>query len=117
MTRRSLLLSALSAATLSDIAQAQQHSHDAKALKSGFRYLSTTDALEIEALAAQIIPSDGTPGAKEAGCIHFIDRALETFDREKRELYRNGLAATQQRRAELFPLSRTIGGLENSQTV
>ena len=62
----------------------------------------------------QIIPFDGTPGAKEAGCIHFIDRALETFDREKHELYRSGLAATQKKRAELFLQSYAIAGLESS---
>jgi hypothetical protein len=67
MTRRSLLLSTLSAATLSDIANAQEHAQAAKASKAAFRYLSSADAREIEALAAQIIPSDGTPGAKEAG--------------------------------------------------
>ena len=31
----------------------------------------------MRAFAAQIIPSgDGTPGAEEAGAVHFIDRAL-----------------------------------------
>ncbi|MGJ5817364.1 gluconate 2-dehydrogenase subunit 3 family protein [Paludibaculum fermentans] len=117
VTRRSLLLSTLSAATLLDIAQAQQHAHAAQASKTPFRYLSAGDAPEIEALAAQIIPSDGTPGAREAGCIHFIDRALETFDRDQRGLYRDGLAATQKKRAELFPQSRSIAGLENAPAI
>jgi len=44
-----------------------------------FRVLTLADALEIEAAAAQIIPSDGTHGAREARVVHFIDRALETF--------------------------------------
>jgi gluconate 2-dehydrogenase gamma chain len=117
MTRRSLLLSTLSAATLSDIAKAQEHAKAAKVSNTAFAYLSVADAREIEALAAQIIPSDGTPGAKEAGCIHFIDRALETFDHQQRELYRTGLAAAQKKRAELFPESRTIAGLEGSQAI
>lgn len=117
VTRRSLLLSALSAATLSDIAQAQQHAHSALSANAPFRYLAAGDAPEIEALAAQIIPSDGTPGAREAGCIHFIDRALETFDRDQRDLYRNGLAAAQKKRAELFRQSRTIAGLDNASAI
>lgn len=118
MTRRSLLLSTLSAATLADIAQAQQHAHSAAASKATFRYLSAAAASEIEALAVQIIPSDdGTPGAKEAGCIHFIDRALETFDRDRRDLYTTGLAAAQKKRAELFTQSRTIAALDNSQAI
>jgi gluconate 2-dehydrogenase gamma chain len=117
MTRRSLLLSTLSTATLSAIAEAQQHAQAATAAKAAFRYLSADDAPEIEALASQIIPSGETPGAKEAGCIHFIDRALETFDKEKRGLYRTGLAAAQKKRAELFPQSKTLVGLESSQAV
>ncbi len=117
MTRRSLLLSTLSAATLADVATAQQHAHAATAAKAPLRYLTASDAPEIEALAAQIIPSDGTPGAREAGCIHFIDRALETFDQDKRTLYRDGLAATQKKRAELFPASTTIARLDPAQTI
>ncbi len=114
MTRRSLLLSTVSAATLADIAAAQQHAKTARA----FAYLSPVDAREIEALIAQIIPSDdGTPGAREAGCIHFIDRALATFDREKRDLYRTGLAAAQLSRRQLFPQSTTLAGLDNTPTI
>lgn len=111
MTRRSLLLSTLSAATLSDIASAQIHR------SAGYSYLDPASARELEAITAQIIPSDGTPGAVEAGCIHFIDRALETFDHDKRELYRTGLAAAQTKRLELFPQSRTIADLEPAQAI
>jgi|GEM_PF-4296626 len=117
MTRRSLLLSTLSAATLADVANAQQHAKSANLSNAAFRYLNAGEASEIEALVAQIIPSDGTPGAKEAGCIHFIDRALETFDRLRRELYRSGLAATQEKRLELFPQSRGIAELNSSQAI
>jgi len=116
MTRRSLLLSTLSAATLADVATAQQHAHAATAAKALLRYLTPTDTPEIEALAAQIIPSDGTPGAKEAGCIHFIDRALKTFDQEKRTLYRDGLAA-QKKRAELLPSSISIARLDPAHAI
>ena len=57
------------------------------------QYFDPQAAAEIEALAAQIIPSDDGPGAKEAGVIYFIDRALATFDQDKREVYRSGLMA------------------------
>ncbi len=58
------------------------------------QYLDPATAAEIENLAAQIIPSDDSgPGAKEAGVIYFIDRALATFDEDKRPVYREGLAA------------------------
>ncbi|MBS1826987.1 MAG: gluconate 2-dehydrogenase subunit 3 family protein [Acidobacteria bacterium] len=110
MTRRSLLLSPLSAATIHDIAAAQQN-------RTPLRYLTPAAASELEALTTQIIPSDTTPGAKEAGCIHFIDRALETFDRDKRQLYTEGLAAAQAKRAELFPQSTSLAALAPAQTI
>ncbi len=42
-----------------------------------FRVLTGEEAREIEAMAARILPSGETPGAREAGVIHFIDGALE----------------------------------------
>lgn len=117
MTRRSLLLSTLSAATLSDIASAQEHAQAATKTSAPFRYLNANDARELEAIAAQIIPSDGTPGAREAGCIHFIDRALETFDKDMRDLYRTGLAETQKKRAQMFPHSHSIAALDGAQAI
>lgn len=85
------------------IARAQEHAH--RAARSGpARKLAVLDrdAAEIEAIAAQIIPSDATPGAQGAGVIHFIDRALATFDKDKLNLYREGLRAAQAKRAEMF---------------
>jgi gluconate 2-dehydrogenase gamma chain len=41
--------------------------------------LTAAEAADIEAVAAQIIPTDDTPGAREAGVVYFIDRALATF--------------------------------------
>lgn len=41
--------------------------------------LSEAEAADVEAITAQIVPTDDTPGAREAGVVHFIDRALATF--------------------------------------
>lgn len=42
--------------------------------------LSAHQGAVLEAASARLIPSDdGTPGAREAGVIHFIDRALGGF--------------------------------------
>jgi len=46
---------------------------------AGFEFLSAADAADIEAIAAQIVPSGATPGAREAHAVYFIDRALGTF--------------------------------------
>jgi gluconate 2-dehydrogenase subunit 3-like protein len=42
-------------------------------------FLSPTEAGDVEAVATHIIPTDDTPGAREAGVVYFIDRALATF--------------------------------------
>jgi gluconate 2-dehydrogenase gamma chain len=49
----------------------------AAAEQQAFTILTPAEARAMEAFASQIIPSDATsPGAKEAGAIWFIDRAL-----------------------------------------
>ena len=53
--------------------------------------LTPAEAATLEAIAAQIFPTDETPGAREAGVIHFIDRAFETFAAPQLDLVRAGL--------------------------
>src|SRR4051812_15167591 len=95
-TRRQILELAL-ASHGAAIAAAQQHAHQsAQAGNPGakpgaqtkLQSLSEHEAKEVEALASLIVPSGSTPGAREAGVTYFIDAALATFDRDKREAYR-----------------------------
>jgi gluconate 2-dehydrogenase gamma chain len=44
-----------------------------------FSFLAADEAVDVEAVAAEIIPTDATPGAREAGAVYFIDRALASF--------------------------------------
>jgi gluconate 2-dehydrogenase gamma chain len=119
--RRTLLRS--SVLLIPGVAEALQHAHQAVALPvARIEYLSTADATEIESLAAEIIPrGEGSGpesgGAKEAGVIYFIDRALGTFDREKRTLYRDGLASAQTKRKQLFPTSISLAALTSPQRI
>lgn len=43
---------------------------------ASFTSLSGSEATEVSAIAARIIPTTDTPGATEAGVIHFIDRSV-----------------------------------------
>ena len=78
-----------------------------QAAKSGqpaeFGFFSPAQAVEVEAMAAQIIPSDSTPGAREARVVHFIDQALITFARDTQARYTQGLKDLQMKTRELFP--------------
>jgi gluconate 2-dehydrogenase gamma chain len=116
ITRRHwLATSPLAAAVLA----AQQHAHQAarSVQPPPLSILDATEAQEIEAIAAQIIPTDDTPGAREAGVIYFIDRALATFDRDKRPLYTDGLKELQAKRDVLFPDSHSIAALQPAQQI
>jgi gluconate 2-dehydrogenase gamma chain len=44
-----------------------------------FAAFTAAEAADISAAVERIMPSDGTPGAREAGVIYFIDRAFSTF--------------------------------------
>lgn len=46
----------------------------------------------MDAIAARIIPTDHEPGAREAGCANFIDKALANEDAAALPLYRRALA-------------------------
>jgi gluconate 2-dehydrogenase gamma chain len=99
-----------------DVVSALQHAQTtAGSPTPHFEALDAGTAEEIEAIAAQIIPSTGGPGAREAGVIYFIDRALSTFAADHRETYRTGMAQLQQKRKELFPNSTTIASLTGQQ--
>jgi gluconate 2-dehydrogenase gamma chain len=86
MTRRDFLaasggvigtsLMAAHAPALLAAAEAAAKAHEAGA---AFLHLDAADAAGLEAVAARIVPSDDTPGAREAGVIHFIDQALGSF--------------------------------------
>ena len=84
---------------------AAEHARQAanSAAPPGFQFFTPEQAIEIDAIAARIIPSDETPGAREAGVVYFIDRALTTFAVDAQKTYREGLPSLQARASELFP--------------
>ena len=55
--------------------------------------LSAEQWKTLEAMTARIIPNDETPGALEAGCVNFIDKALAHEDSAMRPSYVEGLAS------------------------
>jgi gluconate 2-dehydrogenase gamma chain len=71
---------------------------------SGFTALTKTQADVVEAMTARILPAvDGRPGAREAGAIHFIDRALATFNAAQKPMYVAGVADLNVRAAKKWP--------------
>jgi gluconate 2-dehydrogenase gamma chain len=80
---------------------------------AAFTFFTPEQAVEIEAMAAQIIPTDSTPGAREARCIVFIDRILGTFEKDAQPQYLKGLDELAAQTKQLFPSAAkfsTLGG-------
>jgi len=106
-------------ARLPEILAAGQHVH--KLLQSqepiGFEFFTPQQAADVECLAAQIIPSDGTPGAREAHVIYFIDRALATFDRDKQSLYIKGIQRLRSKLRKLAPRAEKLSDLGQDQQI
>jgi gluconate 2-dehydrogenase gamma chain len=80
-------------------------------------FLSAADAADVEAVAAQIIPTDDTPGAREAGVVYFIDRALSTFLSQLGGDYRGQLVAFQSEFREQHPGGGPFASLTSEQQV
>ncbi|HVO56444.1 MAG TPA: gluconate 2-dehydrogenase subunit 3 family protein [Dongiaceae bacterium] len=87
------------------VVAAAQHAHNAaaSAAPAKWEFFTPEEAREVQAICSCILPSDETPGAREAGAVHFIDRALVTFSVDDQKTYREGLPEVQKRLKELFP--------------
>lgn len=92
-------------AHLPAMAAAATHAHAAaaSATPAKFEFFTPEEAADVEAIASRIIPSDETPGAKEAGVVYFIDRALVTFASDAQKTYREGLPEFQSFATEKVP--------------
>jgi gluconate 2-dehydrogenase gamma chain len=100
-----------------EVAQALDHSHfTAPRADSKMSVLTAAEAADIEAVASQIIPTDDSPGAREAGVVYFIDRALATFLSQIAGDYRAQLAAFQTAFRERHP-SASFTSLPSEQQI
>jgi gluconate 2-dehydrogenase gamma chain len=81
--------------------------------------LSAEQVRDLDALTALIIPTDDTPGAREARVVDFITRGLSSFATDQRTLFERGLADLNGRVAAREPAGRTFAdlGAEAQQTM
>jgi len=124
LNRRNFLLrtgTGLSAAWITAnwpaLLSAATHAHDAAkaAIPPKFEFFTPAEAAEVEAITAHIIPTDDTPGAREAGVVYFIDRAIATFAADGQKTYREGLPELQARVKEMFPSASKFSSLTAEQ--
>ncbi len=82
-----------------------------------FAFFSAEQAVELDEMVAQIIPTDDTPGAREARVVSFIDRALVTFERERQGDYTEGLKDLAAQTKERFPNATKFSELTFDQQI
>jgi gluconate 2-dehydrogenase gamma chain len=80
-----------------ELAAAAEHAHATAAGKTdhSFKVLTPAQARDVEAVAAQIVPSGDTPGAREAGVVYFIDHIHAGLYAARATQFLAGLAAFQ----------------------
>jgi Gluconate 2-dehydrogenase subunit 3 len=80
-----------------EIAAAAEHAHAlaSRPADPAFKVLTAGQARDVEAIAAQIVPSGDTPGAREAGVVYFIDQILAGLFAARAQEFHAGLAAFQ----------------------
>ena len=95
------------------LARAAHEAHQAAQSETpaSFTLLAADDAADIDALAARIVPSDEWPGAREAGTVYFIARALASFFAPWRESFMGGLRGFQAAAREAHPASPAFAAL------
>lgn len=75
------------------------------AMRDGLAFVTFTEreGADFDAFAARIVPTDDTPGAREAGSVYFADQALGDVLSDLLPIVRGGLAAMNERVRETFP--------------
>ncbi len=94
-----------------DLEAAHCEANAAAASGEGFVFLSPEQASDTKAFAAQIFPTDDTPGSTEANVVYFIDRVLQKSSSETQEQFRHCLTRLNENAAELFPGTQRFSAL------
>jgi gluconate 2-dehydrogenase gamma chain len=101
------------AANPSDVQAAVAYAADTPA-SAPFEHLTPDQARELDAISAAIIPTDDTPGAREANVVRFIDRSLGTFNKGMRPDLEKALAAVEKAVAAKTPGNRSFANLSRA---
>jgi gluconate 2-dehydrogenase gamma chain len=81
---------------------------------ASFEVLGAPEARELEAIAARILPTTDTPGAREAGVIWFMDKSFGSFMKDNLQTARDGLAEFQSGIAEAYPGAAMFSDLDEN---
>jgi gluconate 2-dehydrogenase gamma chain len=96
---------------------ASQAATDSASGPGATQFLTAEEAADVEAICAQIIPTDSTPGAREAGVLHFVDRALLSFYARQAATFRSGLTEFQGACRRWHPQAARYSAMSSAQQI
>ena len=101
------------------LAQAHEHAKTAPRNLDGqpFRFFTPQQATDYEAFAEQIIPTDETPGAKEANVVRFVDFALSEIEPQNKQDFTKALEALNAQAKKTAAQAASFAALSSAQQV
>jgi gluconate 2-dehydrogenase gamma chain len=101
------------------VASAAEHAHHmmVSAGPATISHLGAAEAAIAELAAAHIIPSDDSPGAREAGVIYFIDYCVGAHALGAGDEFRNGLKALDASARDRYPEAAGFAALTPARQV
>lgn len=107
----------LDALTPELLAQAHAHAKSIPPAGTGaMRFFTPEQAAEFDAFSAQIIPTDDTPGAREANVVHCVDYLLSAFDTDRQSDMKKALVALSEA-ATTVPGAKSFAALNSAQQI
>jgi gluconate 2-dehydrogenase gamma chain len=99
---------------------AQAHAHaksmlPATAATGPLRFFTAEQAADFDAFSAQIIPTDDTPGAREANVVHCVDFLLSAFDTDQQSDMSQALLALNEQAAKTVAGTTSFARLSSAQ--
>ena len=125
-TRRAFLLQAgaslgvmyLGSLTPDLLAQAHAHAKSATAGEAhGYRFFTPQQAADFDAFSAQIVPTDETPGEREANVVHCTDYLLSVFEPEQQTAVKDAFQALNDQSAKTVPGAKPFAALTPVQQI
>ncbi len=94
---------ALASLLPTDLLAAHRHAQKSAEAGATFKFFTFDEAADVKAFAAQVIPTDDTPGANEANVVYFIDHVLTAYEPQVQTAFRAAIDALNNLVRQNFP--------------
>jgi len=122
-TRRDFLGAVAGASALSGFSASWNDVHAAgvaaarSTAQDGWLVLKPEQVRELDAVTAQLIPTDETPGAREAHVVRFMDKSLATYAKAQRPAFEAALQKLGELVASHFPGATSFAALGDAEQI